>query len=555
MAASRPAVVAPGGMVASAHPLASLAGVRMMLDGGNAVDAAVAVAATLNVVEPYMSGVGGDGYMLIYLARPNQRIALDYVGRTPLGVRHEAYTTEMMGRGALAPLVPGNLGGWLHALEHYGTMRRADVFAPAISYAENGFPLTRLNAFWIAGNRDALNSAALDVFFPVGRMPRFGDVIVQRDLARTFRQIVEGGAEVFYHGDLMRKMVACIQENGGAMSEEDFARFQVESVERISTLYRGYEVTTLPPPCSGVQYLETLSILEGFDLVSMGHGSAQQIHHVAEAIKIAMADRRACYLNRTTPPVAAMLAPEYIARRRSEISPRKASISGGDRFIGIKIPGEIEAGVLPGSRAEQTTSFSVVDPEGNAVTVTQSLGQGFGSGLMVDGTGIFLNDFVWWMDLDPASPNAVGPGKKLEMCVAPCQIFRDGRLFLSIGTPGGWGIPQTTPQMIVNALDFGMDTQEAIDAPRFRCAVAVGEAPTRVADPTNLPTGTGRELLIEGRVSATVLSELEGYGHHIRRLDDWTAAVGGGHGVKIDPESGARIGGADPRRDGVAIGL
>ena len=527
----------------------------MMLDGGNAVDAAVAVAATLNVVEPYMSGMGGDGYMLVYLAKTGQRLTLDYVGRTPHGARSDRYTPATMAKGGLAPLVPGNLGGWLYALEHFGTMRRADVFAPAIAYADNGFPLTRLNASWIDAQRDHLNRAGLEVFFPGGRTPRLGDLIYQRDLARSFRQVVEGGAEVFYRGDLMRKIVACLQENGGVMSEEDLASFRVETPERIGIPYRGYEVTTLPPPCSGIQYLETLNLLEGFDLAAMGPGSAPQIHRVAEAIKIAVADRRACYLNRRDPPVAAMLSKDYAARRRSEISPTRAAVGGGDRFVGVRIPGEIEAGVFPGSTAEQTTSFSVVDPDGNAVTVTQSLGQGFGSGVMVDGTGIFLNDFTWWMDLDPASPNCVGPNKKLEMCVAPCQIFRDGRLFLSIGTPGGWGIPQTTPQMIVNALDFGMDTQEAIDAPRFRCAVSISESPAHLPGSTPLPTGTGQELLIEGRVPADVLVALEGYGHRVQRLVEWTPAVGGGHGVKIDPESGARIGGADPRRDGVAIGF
>lgn len=542
-------------MVAAAHPLATLAGVRTMLEGGNAVDAAVAVAAALNVVEPYMSGMGGEGYMLLYLARTGQRVALDFVGRTPQGARPGLYTPATMAKGALAPLVPGNLGGWLYALEHFGTMRRQDVFGSAIEYAEKGFPLTHLNALWISQNREHLNQAAREVFFPNGRAPRFGEVIVQTDLARSFRMVVEGGAAVFYRGELGRQIVRCLQENGGVMSEEDLAAFRVETPKRIDTTYRGFEVTTLPPPCSGIQYLETLNLLEGFDLVRMGHGTAQYIHHVAEAIKIAMADRRACYLHRAIPPVATMLAKDYAARRRAEIVPNRAALSGGDRFIGVTIPGEVAAGVLPGSTAEQTTSFSVVDPEGNAVTVTQSLGQGFGSGVMVDGTGIFLNDFVWWMDLDPASPNAVGPDKKLEMCLAPCQVFLGGRLFLTIGTPGGWGIPQTTLQMLLNVLDFGMDTQEAIEAPRFRCLVSAAEQPTELTGSAGLPAEAGRELAVEGRLSAEVLAELESYGHHIRRLPEWTPAVGGGHGVKIDPDSGARIGGADPRRDGVAIGF
>lgn len=555
MASSRPAVVAPRGMVGCAHPLASLAGVRMLLAGGNAVDAAVAVATTLNVVEPYMSGVGGDGYMLIYLARTGQRIALDYVGRTARAADRSLYTPESMGEGALAPLVPGNLGGWLYALEHYGTMERADVFGPAITYAERGFPLTRTNAAFIAPARHRLNPAGLAVFFPGGREPRLGDLIVQSDLAHSFRQIVEGGAEVFYRGDLMKKMVACLQENGGVLTAEDFADFRVEENQRISTTFRGYEVTTLPPPCAGVQYLETLNLLEGLDLEGLGHLRAPYLHHVAEAIKIAVADRRAAFLGRSTPPVAGMLSKEYAARRRADIDPRRAAVGGGDRFVGVRIPGEVQPGEFPVSNAEQTTSFSVVDGDGNAVTVTHSLGQGFGSGLMVEGTGIFLNDFSWWMELDPESPNCIGPSKKIEMCMAPCQVFRDGRLFLSIGTPGGWGIPQTTTQMLLNVLAFDQDTQEAIDAPRFRTAIQLNEAPAYVTDPAAIPANSGRELIVEGRIPASVTAELESYGHVVTRMPDWTPAVGGGHGVKIDPTTGARIGGADPRRDGVAIGL
>jgi gamma-glutamyltranspeptidase/glutathione hydrolase len=542
-------------MVAAAHPLASLAGVRTMLAGGNAIDAAVAVASTLNVVEPYMSGVGGDGFMLVYLARTGERIALDYVGRTARAVRRDLYTPPKMATGALAPLVPGNLGGWVYALEHYGTMHRADVFAPAIEYADNGFPLTRLNSSLISQSRDRLNDAGRAVFFPDGRTPQPGDILYQHDLARSLREMVEGGTEVFYAGHLMRKMVACVQENGGVLDEDDFARFAVAVQSRISTTYRGYEVTTLPPPCAGIQYLETLSLLEGFDLAGMGRSSAQGIHHVAEAIKIAMADRRAGYVNRTKPPVEVLLSKEYAERRRAQIDPRRAAISGGDRYVGIRIPGEIEAGILPGSSAEQTTSFSVVDADGNAVAVTQSLGQGFGSGLMVPDTGILLNDFTWWMDLDPESPNCVGPDKKIEMCMAPCQVFKDGRLYLSIGTPGGWGIPQTTPQMILNVLDFGLDTQEAIDAPRFRCVVPTSDGPAYLTDPTVVSLNDGRQLMVEGRIDASVLAELESYGHIVQRLPEWTAAVGGGHGIMVDPRTGARIGGADPRRDGVAIGF
>jgi gamma-glutamyltranspeptidase / glutathione hydrolase len=554
MSSSRPPVVAPNGVVAAAHPLAAVAGLRMLLAGGNAIDAAVATAAALNVVEPYMSGIGGDGYMMVSLADGTRR-GLDYVGRAPRGARPELYQDDFrrLIKGPLSMLVPGNCGGWLTALETYGTMDRATVFAPAISYAEDGFPLSPKNATFIEPSLATMDEDGRRNIAPLGRPPRAGERITQPELARTFRAVVEGGAEAFYRGPIAEAICADVQRRGGVLSTDDMAAFRAEWVEPIGVHYRGRDIYTLPPPCCGVQYLETLNLLEGFELAAMGHGSADHLHTLAECIKIAVADRTT-YVGRDDAPVAGLISRAYAARRRAEIDPARARPSRGDRWVRYEDPAAIKAGDPVALSHEQTTSFSVIDRWGNGVSVTQSLGGGFGSGICAGGTGVFLNNFCWWFDLDPESPAVIAGGRKLTMCVSPCHVWRDGRLAVTIGTPGGYGILQTTPQMLVNLLDFGMNTQEAIEAPRLRCVTPIAETETYFTSDQPMASTGGLGIMIEGRYSAEALAELERRGHRVERLDEWTAAVGGGHGVAIDPASGARVGGADPRRDGAAVG-
>lgn len=554
MVSTRPPVVAPNGVVAAAHPLAAVAGLRMLMAGGNAIDAAIATAAALNVVEPYMSGIGGDGYMMVTLADGTRR-GLDYVGRAPAGAHLDLYKDDYtrLTKGPLAMLVPGNCGGWLTALETYGTMDRKTVFAPAIEYAEGGFPLTPKNATFIEPSLAYMDDDGKRNIAPRGRAPRAGETVKQPELARTFRAVVEGGADAFYKGQIARAICSDIQQRGGVLSIEDMASFRAEWIEPIAIDYRGWDIATLPPPCCGIQYLETLQLLEGFDLAAMGHGSADHLHTFIESAKIAVADR-AIYVGRDDVPVAGLISKSYAARRRAEINPRRARPSRGDRWVRYEDAAAIKSGDLAQLQHEQTTSFSIIDRWGNGVTVTQSLGGGFGSGVCAGGTGVFLNNFCWWFDLDPDSPNVIRGGRKLAMCVAPCHIRRNGKLAIAIGTPGGYGILQTTPQMISNLLDFGMNTQEAIEAPRLRAVQPTGEDNVYFTDERPMASTGGMGVHIEGRYRAEVLAELERRGHRMERLDDFTAAVGGGHGVAIDPDSGARVGGADPRRDGVAIG-
>jgi len=525
-------------MIASAHPLASVAGLRILIDGGNAIDAAVAVAAALNVVEPYMSGLGGDGYMHIYSASEGEHKVLDYMGRAPYAATFEEVgEAASRERGPRSPIIPGACGGWLAALERYGTMDAAAVFQPAIEYAEQGFPLTVKNAYFTEFSVPEMLKypSTTANYLPHGRAPLAGELMTQPDLANSMRAIAEGGAEVFYRGDIADKLVRYMEENGGLITRRDLTDFAVEWQEPVSVTYRGYRVFGPPPPCQAVQYLETLNIMEGFDVAAMGHNSAATLHRFIEAAKLAQADR-AEYAGVDDPPTCGLLSKEFAARRRAEIG-AQARPSGGERFTSDKMAGEVLAGdPREWMRSECTTHFSVADASGNAVGVTQSLGAGYGSAVVVPGTGIALNNFLYWMDSDPQSPNAVGPGRKLEMCMSPAQVWDDQGLRFLIGTPGSYGILQTTPQMIMNVIDHGMNIQAAIEAPRVKA------------------TAPGTLVDVETRIGEDVLLELTLKGHRLNRLGPWAADVGGGQGIMVDPESGGFMGGADPRRDGYALG-
>ena len=539
----RPTVTGTRGMVASAHPLASLAGARILLQGGNAFDAIVAVASTLNVVEPYMSGIAGNGYMLTYNAKEKAIRVLDYMGTSPYQATLDVYSTpETKEIGIRSGMVPGACGGWLALLEQYGSMNRADVFAPAIELAENGYAVTVKNAYFMEGAGPRFSPTAAKVIMARGRTPRPGEILVQKDLAGTFRKVVEGGTEIFYHGEIAQEIAQFCRENQGLITEKDLADFRVEWLDPISVPYKEYEIYCPPPPCAGFQYLETLNILEGDSLGELGHNSAEYLHLLIEAVKLASADR-AEYTCASNPPISGLLSKSYAASQRQRIGDH-AAISGGERYTKDKLPGEVLAG-NPGEWINEcTTHFDVVDSEGNAVAVTQSLGSGFGSGVILGETGMFLNNFINWFDLPdgsgqalPESPNVIAPHKKIEMCIAPCQIWRDGKLFALIGTPGSHGILHTTAQMILNLIEHGMNIQAAIEAPRIR-----------LSQP-------GTHVGLEGRIPVDVREALAARGHDIDVLPDWTPAVGGGQGIAVNSDEGSFMGGADPRRDGYAIGI
>jgi gamma-glutamyltranspeptidase/glutathione hydrolase len=534
--AYRPVVMGTRGAVASAHPLASMSGIRVLLDGGNAVDAAVAVGSTLNVAEPFMSGAGGIGLMVISRARTRERHVLDFIGRVPAAADPARATEDELAGGPKSCATPGNLGGWLAALERFGSMTPQRVLAPAIELAENGVALTWMNARFFEQARSTLaRSAEAERLYLGNGGPRPGKVVSYKELAATYRQVAEGGAEAFYRGPIAKAIARAVSEAGGWLSEADLAGFAPEWREPLAVTYRGWEVCSVPPPFSAFQMLETLNILEGYDVAGWGHNSPDYLHHFIEAVKLGSADRLA-YAYSPDVPVRGLVSKAYAASQRGRIDPGRAAVSEGERFNPTRLPGQIGEGHPADFMNEQTTHFACADAEGTVVSVTQTLGAPFGSGFAIPGTGLVLNNILKWMDRDPASPNVLRPGRKAGTMMSPTQVFRDGAFALSIGTPGSYGILQTQPQMLLNVLEFGLNVQEAIEAPRVRVY---------------------RDRLVdaEARIPAETREALARRGHEVNVIDDWSWIVGGGQGLARDSESGALMAGADPRRDGYALAI
>jgi gamma-glutamyltranspeptidase / glutathione hydrolase len=539
--AHRPIAVGIRGAVASGHQLASLAGLRMLTQGGNAIDAAIATAAALNVVEPYMSGLGGVGYLMHYDAGSRSTSVLNYTGTAPQAAHLDAFKNRAeQEHGPKSAMVPAACGGWLAALDQKGTLDRSTVFAPAIEYAELGFPLTVKNEYFfrlalLGGHLDELTRSD---FFPGGIPPRAGTIIKQPKLAKTLHTIVDSGSDAFYRGVVAREIVTSVRAQGGLLKYQDLEQFQPFWELPVSANYRGITILSPPPPCAGIQILQTLKLLERFDLARMGHNTADSVHVILEAIKLATADRIRYAPDASECPTQELLSTDYIDERSLLIDERIVSISEGERFNNRTMDGRsIPPGSPRGSLKlpESTTHFNVIDSNGNAVSVTQSLGDAFGSGVMAGSTGLMLNNFNYWFDSAPQSPNVIGPGKRIEMCLAPAVMAHgDGSLFGAIGTPGSFGILQTTPQLIMNVLDHQLSIQSAIEAPRFRAYEA-------------------NKVEVEARIPKIVRDELIQRGHDIHLIDEWSFLVGGAQGTLVNQESGALYSGADPRRDGVAL--
>ncbi len=536
--ANRPAAVGVNGMAASAHPLASLAGVRMLMAGGNAFDAAVAVASTLNVCEPFMSGAAGVGVALAYVAAEDRVRALDFSGRMPQAADPEEYTENDKDIGIRSALVPGNAAGWLTLHETYGRLERERLFEPAIGYAENGTPITAFNAESIGNSVPRLSQfPSAGIFVKNGGGPRVGERLRQPQLAESLRAIARGGKDEFYRGALAQRLVEGAQQLGGQFTEDDFASYDAEWREPISIGYRGYEIFSAPPNSTGFQLLETLKLMEGFEGADLIFQHPETLHLYIESVKLAVADRIEWggdpdYVRA---PIDALLSDGYAAQQRKRIDREAAAAVSGEQFSSMAPSGSIKAGSPDAFDGGMTTHFAVADNDGNVVSVTQTLGGGFGSAVAPGGTGLFLNNMAHWFDLEEGAPNRLEGGKRVDFCVAPTQTFRDGKFFASLGTPGSWGILQTTPQFVMNALDFGMNVQEAIEAPRLR----VFEE---------------RRVVMEERFPAPVRAALARKGHDIELAEPFSTIVGGAQGIMADQESGTLQGGADPRRDGAAIG-
>jgi len=538
-AANRPAALGVNGMVTSAHPLASAAGLQVLMEGGNAFDAAIATAAVLGVGEPYMSGMGGIGVALVYTASDRQLRALNFSGRTPKAAEPSLFTEGKKDAGAMSPLIPGNVAGWLALHEAHGSMDRERLFRPAINYAEGGMPVTRLNARTMANNASRLTKfpSGSIIVGPDGSTPSAGDRLRMPQLAESFKAMVKGGTEAFYRGGIAERIVRGVQAAGGLLTMDDMADYRVEWQDPVSISYRDYKIFTTPPNSTGFQILQTLKFMEGFSGNDLVFQSPETLHLMMESVKLAVTDRirYGGDPNYLDIPIGGLLSNGYAAQQRGRVDRSKASTVSGETFAAGVPTGSLMAGSPEAFDGGMTTHFAVTDRDGNVVSVTQTLGGSFGSGFAPGDTGIFLNNMCHWFDLEEGSSNRIGPDKRVDFCVAPTQTFRNGQFYASMGTPGSWGILQTTPQFLMHLLDFGMNPQEAIEAPRFRYYGGVS-------------------VQMEERFPLYVRHAMEQKGHDVTVLEPWAMSVGGAQGFRLNPNSGTLEGGADPRRDGLAVG-
>ncbi|HEX7296558.1 MAG TPA: gamma-glutamyltransferase, partial [Pyrinomonadaceae bacterium] len=446
----RSVVRAQHGMVASSQPLASQVGLDVLKRGGNAVDAAIAMAAMLNVTEPMMTGVGGDAFAIVYWSRTKELKGLNASGRAPRALTREYFSKKNLksipNAGMEAVTVPGAFDGWVTLVDKYGTMKLEDLLAPAIMYAENGFPVMEKAAEdWQAEVRKLKRNPAATANYLIdgARAPRAGEMFRQPNLARTLRTLASGGRDAFYKGDIARAIVDYCKKNHGFISMEDLAATKSDWVDLISTNYRGYTVYEIPPNGQGLTALLALNILEGFDLSALSAQPARYYHTMIEAMKIAFADRNRYIADPDVAkiPLAELLSKSYAAKRRTLINPDKA--------LDSPPPGDINLG-------SDTTYLSVIDKDGNAVSFINSLFDAFGSGVVAGDTGIVLQNRGTAFSLDPDHPNRLEPGKRPFHTIIPAMVFKDGQLWMSFGVMGGAIQPQGHVQVLVNLIDLGM---------------------------------------------------------------------------------------------------
>ena len=522
----RSMVVGRGGMVATSHPLAAQAGLQMLAQGGSAADAVIAAAAVLNVVEPMSTGIGGDAFALVYDAKSKSVKALNGSGRAPQTLNRDVFVQQGLSKipltGVLPITVPGAVAAWDQLIRAHGKLDFATILAPAIRYARDGFAVSEIIARGWAGAEDKLrlHPDAARIYLPNGRAPRMGEVVVQSDLARTFTEIASGGAETFYRGALAERIVANLARDGAYLSLADMAAHVSDWVTPATAKYRGYDVFECPPNGQGLTALIALCILDGFDLASLPVNSPASLHLQIEAMRLAFADA-ARYIADPAfvdVPIDFLLSEEYIATRRALIDPTQV--------------GDYGAGELPISH--DTVYVTAVDAEGNAVSFINSLYYGFGSGVVAGDTGICMQNRGACFVLDEGHPNVLAPGKRPYQTIIPCMVTKEGELWASFGVMGGFMQPQGHAQMLVNMIDYGMNPQESLDAPRYE-----------LLEPYN-----GDRTLALEHDDATQQA-LRALGHEIV-----PASVGGfGGGQIITMENNVAFGGSDPRKDGSAVGL
>jgi gamma-glutamyltranspeptidase len=555
----RPTIVAQHGMVAAGHPLAAEAGMRILKAGGNAIDAAIATWAVQGQVEPGMTGLGADMFVLFYNAKTGEVRFINGTGFAPQAATIDLYKSKggIPDDGPLTISVPGAVGGAAFAVQKYGTKPLADVFAPAIDIAEHGFPITEALAQGLKSGRAKLAKfpSTTKIWFKEGKPLEMGDILVNPDLGRTLRSIAAGGADPFYRGDIAKNTAAFLKANGGLITDADLASYQAFEDPPIHTSYRGVDVYECPPNSQGFVMLEALNILEGFDLRKMGHNSAPYLHAVTEALKLSFADRNK-YVGdpKFVPniPMKALLSKEYAASRRARIDPERAiagepapgdpahysTSTAGMAYAGPQPSPSTVAPFDPDKILNLTTYLAVVDKDHNMVSVTSSLLSGFGSGMVVDKGGFFLNDRMKYFYLDPEDVNALKPGKRVRQTINPALALKDGKPFLVFGTPGADTQPQTQLQFFLNVVEFGMTVQGALEQP------AVISNSFR---DSYYPHAVLGKLLTPALLAREVRDALAAKGHQLDVRD--VRGVGSVKGIMIHPGSGALMGGVSPTGD------
>jgi gamma-glutamyltranspeptidase len=528
----RPLILGRRGAVASNHPLATQAGLLALQAGGNAVDAAVAVAATLSVVEPYMSGLGGDGFYHVYVRRTGEALVWNGTGPAPRAATPERYSAGIPLAGPLAVSVPGSVGAWDAMHARLGRRPWPSLFEAAIHYARDGFGATRACQHFAGEQRAALRAdpRSARVFLRDGRPPAVGASIVQADLARTLERLAAAGAEDFYRGDLARAIAGGCHAAGALVTAADLAAFEPEIQTPIELAYRGYTVREAPPNSMGWVLLEELGIVAHFDLAAMGPLSAGLVHTLVEAKKLAFADRERWSGDPrfVDAPLGELLSPAHLARCAAEIDLKRAA----------------PAGMVGAAAAGDTTYFCVVDGEGNAVSGIQSLNSAFGSGVTAGDTGIVLNNRMAPWHLEPAHPNRLAPGKRVRHTMNPPMVFKDGELWAVFGTPGGDNQVQVNLQILTAMVDLGYDPQQAAEMPRW--------SSTQPGQEANWPHDCPDALNLEARFPADVSAELAARGHGVVGVGE----LDGPCSVEIirrDAATRMLMAGSDPRRDGWAL--
>ena len=535
--ASRSEIIAPHGMAATSQPLATQVALDILKAGGSAVDAAIAANAALGLMEPTGCGIGGDLFAIVWDAGKRELSGLNASGRAPQLMTIEYFREHGIDRipkyGPLPVSVPGTVDGWFELHGRYGRLSMSEVLAPAIDYAKDGFPVSEVIAYYMSRSIEARKEypGFVETFMPDGSMPAKGDVFRNPRLAKTYEAIAKGGRDAFYKGDIARKIDAYMAEQGGLLRYEDLASHSSEWVEPVSTNYRGWDVFELPPSGQGIAALQILNILEGFDIAAMGFGSAEYIHTLVEAKKLAYEDRAKYYadMDFVAVPVDHLISKEYADGRRALISKDKAatSLPAGDA--------RLEAG--------DTVYLTVADADGNMVSLIQSNYRGMGSGMTPGDLGFVLQNRAELFALNETHANALEPGKRPFHTIIPAFVMKDGEPLMSFGLMGGAMQPQGHVQIIVNMLDFGMNLQEAGDAARMRHSGS--------SQPTGEIMTDGGTVYLERGFSAETRSALEALGH---RLGDTDGSFGGYQAILRDSEQGVYYGASEVRKDGQAAG-